>query len=412
MRILFLSNWYPYPSDNGSKLRIYQLIKLLSEEHSVSLLSFTDRPSEQHPQELEGLCDSIHVVKRKKYNPHRFRSILGLLSRRPRSFVDTYSHEMAAHIRREIAEHTYDLVLASELDMAAYRPLFANTASILEDLELGIVKVLVSNSPTWWTKIRRMLTWIKLQNYLRHILPFFNCITVVSRDEAALARNLAPKTAAVEIVPNFIDIKNYEIPETEDRADSMIFMGSFRYDANYDAMTWFLKDIFPLIRERIPSVQLTVTGDHVGLPLPNNENVRLTGYVEDVRPYLASSLVSLVPLRMGGGTRLKILESMALRTPVVSTSKGAEGLELNDGEHLLIADTPEVFADKVIRILTDPSLRVRLADSAHDVLLDKYETQAVRPRLQTLIEAVSSSKNATSPEAGRKMSDLEISEAR
>jgi glycosyltransferase involved in cell wall biosynthesis len=412
MRILFLSNWYPYPPDNGSKLRIFQLLQFLSEEHSVSLLSFIDRPSEHHPKELEELCESIHVVKRKKFHPHRLLSFPGLLSRRPRSFVDTYSHEMEANIRREIGEHTYDLVLASELDMAAYWPLFKNTASILEDLELGIVRALVSNSPTWWIKIRRMLTWLKLQEYLRHILPLFNCITVVSRDEAALVRNLVPITTAVEVVPNFIEIKNYEIPEVENRADSMIFMGSFRYDANYDAMTWFLEDVYPLIRDRIPGAQLTVTGDHAGLPLPTTENIRLTGYVEDVRPYLASSLVSLVPLRMGGGTRLKILESMALRTPVVSTSKGAEGLELNDGEHLLIADTPEDFADKVIRVLMDPSLRAQLAESAYDVLLDKYETQAVRPKLRTLIDDVTSRKNGISLGAGGKVSDREIFETR
>ncbi len=138
--------------------------------------------------------------------------------------------------------------------------------------------------------------------------------------------------------------------------NTLIFTGPFRYLANHDAMVWFLQEIYPQIQRQLPNVCLTITGDHANLPLPHATNVTLTGFVEDVRPLVASSWVSLVPVRVGAGTRLKILEAMATGVPVVSTTKGAEGLEVNDGEHLLIADSAQGFAENVVQLLKDSKL--------------------------------------------------------
>jgi glycosyltransferase involved in cell wall biosynthesis len=138
----------------------------------------------------------------------------------------------------------------------------------------------------------------------------------------------------------------------------------------------------------VPGVGLTITGDHAGLPLPCTNHVSLAGVVDDVRPLIASASVSLAPIRVGGGTRLKILEAMALRAPVVATSKGAEGLDVRDGEHLLIADTPEAFADATIRLLKEPGLRERLADNAYQLVREHYDWAVVMPRFLHLVERV------------------------
>jgi glycosyltransferase involved in cell wall biosynthesis len=135
-------------------------------------------------------------------------------------------------------------------------------------------------------------------------------------------------------------------------------------------------------------VQFTITGDHANLPLPPADRVTLTGFVDDVRPLIAAAGVSVVPLRVGGGTRLKILEAMALRTPVVTTSKGAEGLDVQPGEHLLIADTPEAFAAASLRLLQEPGLRQRLADNAYRLVAEKYDWAVTMPRFLELVERV------------------------
>jgi glycosyltransferase involved in cell wall biosynthesis len=133
---------------------------------------------------------------------------------------------------------------------------------------------------------------------------------------------------------------------------------------------------------------VTITGDHADLPLPPADNLALTGFVDDVRPLIASAWVSLVPIRVGGGTRLKILEAMALGTPVVATSKGTEGLDAKHGEHLLIADSPEAFAEAVIRLLQEPGLRRRLADKAYQLVQERYDLAALIPRFLDLVERV------------------------
>jgi glycosyltransferase involved in cell wall biosynthesis len=157
------------------------------------------------------------------------------------------------------------------------------------------------------------------------------------------------------------------------------------YDANYQAVQWFLGEVYPRIQSRIPEVHFTVTGDHNNLPLPPARNVTLTGYVQDVRSQAASSAVSIAPLWIGGGTRLKILEAMALGSPVVATSKGAEGLDAKNDAHLLIADTPEDFASAVVRLLSNQEFARQMADRAYELVREKYDWQVILPTFQNAL---------------------------
>jgi glycosyltransferase involved in cell wall biosynthesis len=155
----------------------------------------------------------------------------------------------------------------------------------------------------------------------------------------------------------------------------LIYCGALTYKANFDAVWYFLKDVFPLIQAKIPDVSFAITGDYKGVPtekLPKHQNVQFTGYLQDVRPAIRQSWISVVPLRIGGGTRLKILESLALGTPVISTSKGAEGLELQPGRDIIIADTPAVMAAQVIGLLKDQALRNLLSENGKKIIAEKY----------------------------------------
>jgi glycosyltransferase involved in cell wall biosynthesis len=153
-------------------------------------------------------------------------------------------------------------------------------------------------------------------------------------------------------------------------------------------MQWFLSEVYPIVQARVPAVKLVITGKNNAATLPAAENVTLTGFVEDIRPLIASAWISLAPLQVGGGTRLKILEAMALGTPVVATRKGAEGLEAADGEHLLVADTPAQFAEAVVRLLQDRKLRQKLATNSCQLVREQYDWSVIMPEFLDLVEEV------------------------
>lgn len=387
MRLLFLSYWLPYPIDNGSKLRVYGLLQGLAQHHEVTLLSFTNGEHvDSIPSELRTICEEVRLVPHKKFNPTGIRALFGLFSRTPRYVSDTFSPEMARCIQEAISSRTYDLAIASQLEAACYRPYFFNQKALFEEVEIGsfIEQIRVVRSPL--RKFRNKLTWMKHQRYISGLIQDFQVCTVVSEQEKQLVAKIAPEYQQIEVIPNFINLHDYQIGDMNPQPNNLIFTGPFRYLANHDAMVWFLNEIFPIVQSQVPEVRLTITGDHANLPLPAASNVELTGSVVDVRPLIASSSVSLVPLRVGGGTRLKILEAMALGVPVVSTTKGAEGLDFTNGQHLLIGDTPEAFADQVIRLLKYPSMRQEIIEGARQQVADKYDWGVIIPRFESLVQ--------------------------
>ena len=237
------------------------------------------------------------------------------------------------------------------------------------------------------SRLRSGLTWWKQRSYLRRLFPRFAACTVVSAQEAELIRAAAPAVRRVEVIPNGFDLQSARQVQGDPQPDTLIYCGSFRYFANHDAMLWFVNEVFPLVRAQVPAARLTITGDTAGRDFPTVEGVQLAGHVLDVRPLVASAWLSLAPLRVGGGTRLKILESFALRTPVVATSKGAEGLAAHSGQHLLIADDPVDFAAQVVSLLKDSHLRQSLAEQAFQLVEEQYDWAVILPRFLALVES-------------------------
>ncbi len=388
MKILFLSRWFPYPTSNGSKLRIYNLLRGLSQHHDVTLLSFADnRGVRPETPEIQDLCSKVHVIPWKEFEPRSWRARLAILSLKPRSIVDTFSHEMAQAITQILTEQKYDLIIASQVQMAAYYPYFRNIPALFEELEMGLFYDQVF-SLDGKIRIRQILTWFKLRMYLSLLLRSFQAVTVVSGQERELIARFFPYVKNMQIIPNCMNIDDYKDVYLEAQPNTIIFTGSFLYHTNYEAMTWFVRDVFPFILDQAPDAQLIITGDHADLPLPSYRNVKLVGYVDDIKGLIASSSVSIAPLWSGGGTRLKILEAMAIGTPVVATTKGAEGLDAQTGKHLFIVDDPEEFSEIIIRIFSEKELRQKLSVDAKKLVREKYNWSGVMPDFLDLMETI------------------------
>ena len=393
MRILFLSGWYPYPPDNGARIRIFNLIKHLAARHEVTLLSFSSSPEPVSQERLGAMgpyCRSVTAVPYQQFEPHSLRALLGLFSTRPRAVVDTYSPEMAVLAKKVSGRETFDVVVASTQRAAPYA-LLVDLPRVFEEVELTVLHDKFARAENLVSKIRYGLMWWKQARYMGRLLPQFDGCTVVSERERDLVMRVMPEYDSLAVVPNGVDLEVNTGDFGTPKPDTLIYPGALTYSANFDAMEFFLGDIFPLVKAQRPNARLRITGRYDGVPverLPLGNGAELTGYLNDIRPAVAQSWACVVPLRVGGGTRLKILEAMALGTPVVSTSKGAEGLAVTHGENILIADDPGDFAQAVVCLLGDESLRAKLSANGRRLVEERYSWKTCAHRLEQLLYQV------------------------
>jgi glycosyltransferase involved in cell wall biosynthesis len=224
------------------------------------------------------------------------------------------------------------------------------------------------------TKLRAFIHSMLMRQWEPRVAEKFDrCITVSNIDKNILLK-FNPKLL-VDVVPNGVDTHFYQPLPEEEGIPSLLFIGKMNYQPCVDAAIYFCEEILPLIRKRIDNVEVWLVGrepDARVLKL-NNTYIHVTGLVESVIPYYKRSIVTVVPLRSGGGTRLKILESMALNRPVVSTTIGCEGLDVVDGDHILIADEPNKFAEKVIQLIENKTLREHIKQNARCLIEDRYD---------------------------------------
>jgi polysaccharide biosynthesis protein PslH len=392
MRILFLSRWFPYPANNGAKIRIFNLLRHLAARHELVLLSFaSEEVTTADLAVLRQYCRQVAVVPYRPFQPNRLQALAGFFAAKPRSVIDTYSQELHALVEQTCREQPFDLVIASQIDMVPYAQLVHDARKIFEEIELTVFYDRFVRQQQLPHKVRSGLTWWKLSRYVAGLLRAFDGGTVVSTQEQERVRRIARDYANIQVVPNGVDVAHYAQDFGPPEPDTLIYSGALTYGPNFDAIQFFLGEIFPLIQAQRPAVKLTITGKLDGVPverLPEHRNVMFTGYLDDIRPTLARSWVNIVPLRQGGGTRLKILEALAAGTPVVATAKGAEGLELLPEQEILRADTPAAFAATVLRLLDDADLRACLSRQGRQAVTARYDWSSIGRQFNEFIEAV------------------------
>jgi polysaccharide biosynthesis protein PslH len=394
MNILFLSRWYPYPVDNGSKIRVYNLISHLASRHRVDLISFEDCPiPEDSLKAMKSLCSEVKTTPYRPFCPNRPQAILGYISRDPRSVKDTYDQKMAALVEEAFSRRNYDVVIASQLDMAPYALLAKKSARILEEIELTTFYEVSKLPAPLLTTIRRKMMWKKWVHYVGSLLPSFDGATVVSDEERKLVSESAAARPPLRVIPNGVDVASLDGDFGQPVPGTLVFSGSLTYGPNYEAMAYFLSDIFPRVQERFPKATISITGKLDGVPvdrLPRRPGVKFTGFLEDVRPTISRSWANVVPMHTGGGTRLKVIESLGLGTPVVSTSKGVEGLNLVPGKDYLHGDDSGSFASALVKLLEDRSLRDRVSLHGRRTVAERFDWGKIGPCFCDFVETVAS----------------------
>lgn len=394
LRILLVTFGLPYPPDSGVRIHDFYLIKNISRHHSLFLLSLIANPDQVNDvPELSQYCDLVDFVlaKQRSFSEHISGIVRSLFAGRPIATHPFFYDEMASKIRESVKNWDVDIVQIEHSFLAPYVdsiPPASRCRKILSFHNLGVsqYKRMLNLKTSISEKFLFLVKWMLMLRWEAKYAEKCDNSLVVSPLDGELLKSENPNLT-VSVIENGIDSQFYHpLPETT-CGNTLLFIGVIGYPPNADAVLYFCDSIMPLVQQQIPDVKLIVVGHEPALKickLAERRNVVVTGYVKDVIPYYQQSQVTIVPLRGGGGTRIKILESMALGRPVVSTSLGCEGLDVIDKENIMIADTPSEFAERVVQLLKDNELRVRISRNARQLVEKHYDWSEISGKLMAV----------------------------
>ena len=405
MRILFLCLRCPYPPQRGDRIRSYNIIKQLSKRHKITLVFFNESDVDiDAVKELETFCERVEWVRFNKVYA-LVNTAIHCFSRLPLQLHYWYNPKMQKVINDLLSTEKFELIHAQLFRMGQYVSKVNGMAKVLDlcdslALNLSRRAELDCSPKRFLVKLEEK----RVRRYEVEIMKSFDSGTVVAEfdREYLLKQDI---NLNLSVVPMGVDLEYYKpIPEKEELTNTepesinstegeipktngknLLFTGTMNYFPNSDAVTYFCNDIFPLIKERHSDVIFYIVGNHPTEQvrrLAEQKGVIVTGYVEDIRPYFEMASVFVAPLRAGSGIQTKNLEAMAMGTPVVTTSIGAMGLEADLESDLLIADTPKIFADKVIDLLENPTHRRDLANAGRKRVEQSYDWDVLVNRLE------------------------------
>jgi sugar transferase (PEP-CTERM/EpsH1 system associated) len=389
MNILFLCHHFPYPPDHGARIRAFHFIRHLSQTNSVTVATLAH--TQQELIQGQGLKEYCHRVIAEVI-PSRVRwgrALRALYSSTPSSVAYFRSVSLQRQIDDLLASENFDAIIVLCAFMAQYVLAWRGGCRILDYGDIDSAK---------WRDYSRYkaipLSWAyaweaaKLRNYERRIARHFHHCTVISRGELEEFQRFEVDVPCA-IVPNGVDT-DYFFYDAGNRngAPTIVFLGRMDYFPNVDGVQYFVREVFPLVRKKLPAVELRIIGSNPAKSvreLAKIPNVSITGYVQDVRSYLRGAAVSIAPLRIARGTQNKILEALAIGIPTVATPEAAKGVECVPGKQLLVADCATAFAEEVIRVIEDSSLRKNLAEAGRLQIEQVYGWDHALGRFDTIL---------------------------
>lgn len=388
MKILVVTPFLPSPPRFGGQRRLDGLLRSLAKKHDISVISFTatDEFTQPSLEATREYCREVVTFPDMEFvdkNDKRRLQARSLVSRHSfEHLLVARRTEFLERLQQMIDWGQFDIVQVEFMQMAALkfgRQKQRRYRTVLDEhnIEFDIVKRTANAEVSAARRLYSSVDWRKLKREEMEAWRWFDGVAVTSERDGKILSELEPKTR-VAVVPNGADIERFQPPTTPPEQDNLLFFGAMNYYPNNDGVHYFVQHVFPRIVAKRPNIKLWLVG-----PAPDDvkalrgPNIEVTDFVDAVEPYIDRATAVVVPLRIGGGTRLKIVEAMAKAKAVVSTVIGAEGIDVINGESALLADEPEAFADNVEKVLSDAALATRLGQAARKLAVDRYSWPAL-----------------------------------
>lgn len=377
LKVAFVSPVFLFPADAGGKIRTGNILRGLKEsgQFDVTLLSpaFAEQQREWQG-ELDRLCGRFIGWQPSPPQP-RWRRAPDLLSSLPINVVNDRTPAAVAAVESALAAETFDVVVFDFVHAAVLRPdqLKGATVCFTHNVEAEIFErhaKTAASAPLRWLWASQAA---KMRRFEREALARFTRVVAVSeRDAKMFEKNDGLKTARA--IPTGVDLDFFSWQAPADGAPTVVFTGSMDWEANVDGIRFYIDEVWPRVRAQVPNAQLRVVGRHPPASLTQRHvhGVTFTGFVDDVRDHVRDAQAFVIPLRVGGGTRIKAFEAMAMGLPVVSTTIGIEGLDVDDGTHFLRADGAEALADATVKLIADGTLRLKLSRAARQLVEARF----------------------------------------
>jgi polysaccharide biosynthesis protein PslH len=393
LKLLWVKSGGLVPPDTGGKIRSYQILRELSRRHQVSAALFYAAEKNDRHFELESQFERLILWP---VSPEDRESLAGraayawnYFSTKPHSVVRFCRPEMLKDLRRLVSQEKFDLIICDFVLAAPIIPWKADVPKVLftHNVEATIWRrhFEVARNPVWkavwwreyWTTVRMERKYARAADHV---------LTVSESDRSHFSKFCDP--SRITAIPTGVDVDYFQPLPAAEEANNLVFTGSMNWLPNEDGITYFAEKILPKIRQTVPDVVLWVVGRNPSTSLQRladgDSRIRVTGAVEDIRPYVGRGTVYIVPLRVGSGTRLKIFEAMAMGKAIVSTTIGAEGLPVTHGKNIILADDPEDFAKQVILLLGNKPLRSQLGSSARGLVEQHYSWARVAAECEAI----------------------------
>lgn len=379
LKVLFFSQRFLYPMDTGGKIRTGKLLGNIQDALDVTLISNMEQPEEdQYLEQVQSVCTAFHPVPWKEIRKYSLRFYLRVFlqsfSPYPVTVINDYSRDLEAKIFQVLEQEHFDLLICDFLQPTLNFRKIAGYPTLLfqHNVESVIVRRHFETAQSlllklfWWLQVRKMERYEK-----RTCKEFDGVIAVSEVDKEIFYSEFAIKN--VFAIPTGVDTDYYTPNNNSVQENSLVFVGAMDWFPNEDAIIFFTREVWPKLAARVPNISLTVVGrnpsDALLRTLKKYPEIKTVGRVEDIRPFVHRHALYVVPLRIGGGTRIKIYEAMAMGKAVVSTRIGAEGLPVRNGENILLVDTADEFVQAVVRLLCDHQARERLERNARSFVI-------------------------------------------
>lgn len=396
MKILIIDEEFPYPLNSGKRLRTSNLTYELAKSNDVSYLAFGEKQSAsaQHFKSQNIQPIAVTPINNKKSGISFYIKLLAnLFSPDPYIVTSHYSKEFETTLHTLISDKAFDVLICEWTPYAQYVKNIHNAKSIIvaHNIESDIWKRYYENETNPLKKFYIGLQYKKILTFEKNCFKWVNGATAVSSIDASFIEKLQLPYKPV-VIENGVDTDFFQPSDVQIFPNRLVFTGSMDWRPNQDAAEFFAAEILPLLKKSVPDIEAYFVGrnppSHI-VELDKIDGITITGMVDDVRTFIAEAALYIVPLRIGGGSRLKILEAMSMQKPIVSTSVGAEGLEVTDKHDILIADSPKEFCDTILKALADKQLCDTIAQNGNKLVHDKYKWSSIGKKLNQYVSELS-----------------------